>query len=76
MSEVPHTSPDVDDLDPETVQALESVPACSHCGGRHARACPRVRSLRFHPNGTLAQVDFWRDGRWSDENVLWPDDNE
>jgi hypothetical protein len=44
---------------------------CAHCGGFHHRACPRVRSFTFHSNGDLASVEFWPDGRWSDEHVVW-----
>lgn len=32
---------------------------CAHCGGYHARACPRVKRLAFHPNGGAAEVEFW-----------------
>ncbi|MFF4403596.1 hypothetical protein [Streptomyces sp. NPDC001404] len=47
---------------------------CRHCGGIHVRSCPRVRRLAFHPNGTLAEVEFWPDGRWSDASVIWPEE--
>lgn len=46
---------------------------CQHCLGAHARACPRVRELSFHPDAKLARVRFWRDGDWSDDGVLWPE---
>jgi hypothetical protein len=48
--------------------------ACRHCGALHARACPRVRRMTFHPGGSLAGVDFWADGKWSDEGLIWPED--
>jgi hypothetical protein len=47
---------------------------CQHCLGSHARACPRVRELSFHPDAKLARVRFWRDGEWSADGVLWPED--
>lgn len=47
---------------------------CQHCGGAHARACPRVRRLRFHPDSRLAAVEFWPAGSWSDEGIMWPED--
>jgi hypothetical protein len=47
---------------------------CLHCGGAHARACPRVRRMAWHPNGQLAEVDFWEDGHWKDGHVTWPED--
>lgn len=46
---------------------------CQHCGGAHARACPRVRRLRFHPDSRLAAVEFWPHGAWSDEGIMWPE---
>ena len=33
-----------------------------------------VRRLRWHPNGSIAEVVFWQAGRWSDEHVIWPED--
>lgn len=78
------TPPDVDTgedtLPPEVAVRLKAEFAegkgCQHCGGRHARACPRVKQLKFHPTGALAQVDFWPEGKWSDEHILWPEDLE
>ncbi len=32
--------------------------------------------MSFHPNGSLASVDFWPDGKWSDDGVIWPEDLE
>ena len=49
---------------------------CSHCGGLHAHACPRVKSLRFRPTPgggqALVQVEFWPAGEWSRDGILWP----
>ena len=47
---------------------------CDHCGGGHARACPRIKRLEFHPNTALAAVEFWPDGKWPIEHVSWPED--
>lgn len=47
---------------------------CKHCGGIHNRACPRVRRLAFHNGNTIAEVEFWPEGRWSDEHIIWPED--
>jgi hypothetical protein len=55
----------------ELAAKLRQIPVCAHCRGRHTRACPRVKAMKWHPNGTLAAVDFWRDGQWSDEHVIW-----
>lgn len=61
-------------LTAELADALRQVPPCSHCGGRHVRACPRVKRMSFHPSGALASVDFWPGDKWSDEHVLWDED--
>jgi hypothetical protein len=58
-------------LTPELAAGVARLPVCQHCGGYHKRACPRVRSLRFHPNGTIAAVTFWR--TWSTDHVLFLD---
>ncbi len=60
-------------LTADDIARINATPACRHCGGRHARACPRVRRLAFHSNGQLAEVEFWPDGRWSDDYVIWPE---
>jgi hypothetical protein len=47
---------------------------CTHCGGRHSRACPRVRSMEFDSSGRVLRVEFWPDGRWSTDHVLFADE--
>lgn len=46
---------------------MDQDPTCHHCGGIHARACPRVRRMEFHPNGVVAAVEFWshRETDWT-----------
>ena len=61
-------------LTAELAAALRQLPVCDHCRGRHARACPRVKAMKWHPNGALASVAFWADDQWSDEHVVWPED--
>lgn len=61
-------------LTAELAAKLLEIPACRHCGGRHERACPRVKSMRYHPNGALAEVTFWPSGKWSDDHIIWPED--
>lgn len=58
----------------DVAAAVQRMPNCTHCGGRHVRACPRVKRMSFHPNGALAAVEFWPDGKWSDEHVLWDEE--
>jgi len=49
--------------------------ACAHCGGVHARACPRVKRLQFGADGRqVIEVEFWRDGRWDETRVKWIED--
>jgi multidrug efflux pump subunit AcrA (membrane-fusion protein) len=46
---------------------------CNWCGGVHSKACPRVRSLRFRPDGvTPTAVEFWE--TWDASDVIWPED--
>lgn len=46
---------------------------CHYCGGVHDRFCPRVRSLRFRPDGaTPLAVEFWE--TWDASDVIWPED--
>lgn len=61
-------------LTAELAAALRRIPACTHCGGRHTRACPRVKRLQFHPNGQLAAVEFWPAGKWDDSDIIWQED--
>lgn len=47
---------------------------CPHCGGIHLRACPRVKRLAFHPDGTIIEAEFWPHGQWPVEDVIFPED--
>ena len=60
----------------ELVALEESGSKCIHCGGYHVRACPRVKKIEFHPNNTIAAVEFWppRDVDWS--GVLFEDQGD
>ena len=37
--------------------ALMPTP-CAYCGGIHTGTCPRVKRIEYHPNGTVASVEF------------------
>lgn len=54
-------------------QARYETMRCQYCQGVHFRACPRVRSLRYHENGQLARVDFWRQGEFDEAGTIWPE---
>jgi len=62
-------------LTEEEIEQLDGN-TCMHCGGYHARACPRVKRLEFHPNGTPAVVEFWpaREVDWT--GVLFEDQGD
>ena len=45
---------------------------CVNCGGIHAISCPRVKRMRFRPDGqTPVETEFWRDDEWPKDNVKW-----
>ena len=46
---------------------------CIHCGGLHSRACPRVRRVKWD-GGKPVEAEYWRDGKWPTDDVLFPDD--
>lgn len=47
---------------------------CVHCGGLHLRACPRVRRIVFKKQDEIQEIEFWRDGYWPQEGIIWPED--
>lgn len=50
---------------------------CAHCGGTHAIACPRLKRVRFRADGqTAMEVEFWADGEWPKDRVVFPEDLE
>lgn len=49
---------------------------CKHCQGVHTRACPRVKSVEYHDGGTLKRVEYWPDGDWPTEHVIFRDGPE
>lgn len=46
---------------------------CEHCGGLHARACPRVKKLVRHVDGSWLEVEYWPDDQWPKTNVVFPE---
>jgi len=49
----------------------DKVP-CADCGGIHERACPRVKRKAWHPNGNIAEVEYWQ--IWDRSDIVWPED--
>jgi hypothetical protein len=39
--------------------------ACSWCGFLHPGLCPRVKEMRYLPNGNQERVMLWPDGQWA-----------
>lgn len=33
--------------------------ACSWCGMHHEHACPRVKKMKYHPDGTIKSIEFF-----------------
>jgi hypothetical protein len=58
------------------LQYFESEEVCPNCRGVHTRACPRVRSVSYHDNGTLRSVEYWPDGEWPQSEVIFRDSPE
>ena len=45
---------------------------CTHCGGVHSIACPRIKRIRFQPGGQApSEVEFFADNEWPKDNVQW-----
>lgn len=55
-------------------EQFEKGAACTHCGGLHLRACPRVRRIVFKGTDGIAEVEFWKHGRWPTDVIVWPED--
>jgi hypothetical protein len=47
---------------------------CVQCGGLHLRACPRVKRLVMRNNEEISEVEFWADGSWPKNDVIFPED--
>ncbi len=46
---------------------------CAHCGGYHVHACPRVKRFAFHTNEVISEIEFWPQGEWPTDNVIFPE---
>lgn len=58
----------------------EDHPPCQDCGGVHARACPRIRSIKtiISDKGIVVEreVTFWPPGQWEHQVIFWDDIND
>jgi transcriptional regulator with XRE-family HTH domain len=76
MTPPPLDPPLTDEARARLNEYFTSGEVCAHCRGVHVRACPRVKRMSYHDNQTLAEVEFWPDGKWPTENVIFPDSPE
>lgn len=37
-----------------------STGTCSHCGMRHGKICPSIRSIEYYENGTVKRIEYMR----------------
>jgi len=55
-------------------------PPCQDCGGVHARACPRIRSVHtmINDQGIVVsrEVTYWPPGQWEHHCIFWDDIND
>jgi transcriptional regulator with XRE-family HTH domain len=58
------------------LEYFEKDEVCPNCHGIHTRACPRVRSVEYHDGGQLKRVEYWPEGQWSTEYVIFKDGPE
>lgn len=57
----------------EESEQLAKTTLCTHCGGFHSRACPRVARIVFEADGaTIREVRFWRE--FDESGIVWPDE--
>lgn len=57
-------------------RTLRETPACTHCGGWHAAACPRVRRVVFNSANAISEVEFWPWREWPKDHIVFPDELE
>jgi hypothetical protein len=51
---------------------LLTASKCANCGGVHLIACPRVKRMRFRPDGqTPGEVEFFPDNEWPKDRITW-----
>ena len=46
------------DVIPGTTVTKRLLYPCSYCGNHHNGACPKVKAIEYHPNGTVKRVEF------------------
>lgn len=51
----------------------KDIKVCSHCGGCHARACPRVKRMIF-VGDDIKEIEFFQDEQYDASMIVWPDE--
>jgi transcriptional regulator with XRE-family HTH domain len=60
----------------KVLEYFEKDEVCQHCRGVHTRACPRVKSVEYQESGALKRVEYWAEGEWSTDHVIFKDGPE
>lgn len=47
--------------------------SCLICGGIHLRACPRLKRVERHADGTIIAEEYWPPGTWESEHIIFPE---
>jgi len=55
-------------------QQFKDKQQCIWCGGFHLRACPRVKRIVWRNKEEPAEAEYWPDGQWPKDNVIFPED--
>lgn len=63
-------------LTEDELNELESNQPCMHCGGHHARACPRVKRVAFTSQGRISEVEYWPHREISWDGVVFEDQGD
>lgn len=73
LKKVPPVKRKVTQAEMDSLKAIR----CASCGGAHTIACPRVKRMRFRPDGqSPAEVEFWASGEWPRDDVVWLEELE
>ena len=73
LKKVPPAKRKVTQVEMDALTAIR----CASCGGAHTIACPRVKRMRFRPDGqSPAEVEFWRYDEWPKDDVVWLEELE
>lgn len=59
----------------ELASQFTGRPPCTHCGGYHARSCPRVKRIIFRSPDDVQEVEYFPAKEWPEDfPVVWPEE--